>query len=174
MFAVLPSGERVREVTADAVGDAGAQEEVLSFRRQARKNLGIQVPGDALVLAAEIPGDLCRIDLTFHGQRGKVDAARPALRAAVERAQHHARQRDAVLSQQLLSLVERERQLVGAHLRQLAAQSPPRQGRTWIGPRRYDESEPAGAVSDEEVEAVHHSRILNEMKVVEHEAKRLA
>src|SRR5258705_186427 len=90
LFAVLPSGERVREVTADAVGDAGAQEQVLSFRRQARENLGIQVPGDALVLAAEIPGDLRRIDLTFHGQRGHVDPAWPALRAAVELAQHHA------------------------------------------------------------------------------------
>jgi hypothetical protein len=29
-------------------------------------------------------------------------------------------------------------------------------------------------VSDEEVDAVHHSRTLNEMKVVEHEAERLA
>jgi hypothetical protein len=29
-------------------------------------------------------------------------------------------------------------------------------------------------VSDEDVEAVHHPGILNEMKVVEHEAKRLA
>jgi len=28
-------------------------------------------------------------------------------------------------------------------------------------------------VSDEDVEAVHHARILNDMKVVEHEAKRL-
>jgi hypothetical protein len=70
--------------------------------------------------------------------------------------------------QELFGLVERQRKFGGAQLGELAAQSPSRQRRARISPRRDDQAESAGAVSDEEVEALHHQRILHEMKVVEH------
>ena len=84
LAAVVAAGERVRELTADAVDEAGAQQELAHLGGLEREHLLGEVVADRAVVAGELRQEALRVGRVERRHRRQPQGRRPALGARDE------------------------------------------------------------------------------------------
>ena len=155
---------------AEAVEQRGPQEEGADLRGLATEHLGAEVVDDVPVVARELADELLGVggSATPEGERGEVEACRPALGAFLEPSDGVVPQPEPVqVVQQRLRVLDREAEVRGVDLDELAPGPESRERQRGRRPRRDRELQHAGEVVDEGGDALLDLRVGDQVVVVE-------
>ncbi len=170
--AVGAAGQRVRQLAADAAGDARAQQQLARRLGQSGQHLAGQVVGDGAIVAGELGHERVRVGLAAQGQPGEAEPRGPALRALEQTRDERGPEREPQALEQRGRLLEREREVGGAQLAQAAGQPQARERELRIGAGRRHHVQRVAAV-DEQLAQRGERRAAQQVEVVEHEHRAL-
>ena len=167
----LVAGQFAGGLGADVLQDAGAQQDVPDLGRLGAEDLLNQVAGHGAVVGDQLRGELVRVGMSAHGDRGQAQAGRPALGPPGQALQRVRRQRDAVPGQELPGFGDGERQVAGPDLGQLAGQ-PVAVQRQRVHPRGHQQAQAGPHVPQHVVKALHHRGVGQQMQVIQDQRHR--
>jgi len=172
--ATLAPGERVRQLGAELVNQAGAQHELATLLWQAREHLGDQVVGDCSIGAGELGQKTPRLGVSPQRQRRQPHRGGPALGACPQRVDLRVGECQLQPLAQLGGLLAVERELGDTQLgeRATGTQALGRQRR--IGAARQHDAQLLGGVADKEVDRGGGRGAGELVDLVEHQHERRA
>ena len=140
--AVVAAGQRVRELAAQPLRHARAQEELAPRRRLQGEDLVGQVVGHRAVVAGELGDEGVRVILAGQGQPGQPQPRRPALGPLHEALELVRAQGEPEAGEHRRALLRGEREVGGAHLAEATGEAQPGEREVRVGAGGTDDVEP--------------------------------
>ena len=145
-FRARAAGQQIRQLTVDAIEQAGTQQQILDVVGLAVQHLGDQVLGDRAVAAGELRDEPLRVGVTGQGERREPQARGPPFGPLVQQRRSGLGQRDTRGVEQLACFALGEAQIRRADLGQLACQAQLMQAQPKIMARGQDRVRVGGKV----------------------------